>query len=271
MTKIIKYFGGKGSMVAEILKYLPPRQMYIEPFGGSATVLFAQSTPVEIYNDKYNNVHALFKTIQDPALFAAFRLRCELSPYSQELRREQKELLKQQDISILDRAFAYFYVNRTSHNGEGGFSANIAQRRGMAKCLSDFLSAVAGLTEYHERLRSVIIMNTDAVELIKKYGEDKTAFFYLDPPYHWSTRTEARYPCDMTDEGHNLLLAACLQAKAQILISGYDCAAYDVLQQNGWHRVSFVVNTTDGAHAAKTKTETLWYNYELPQAKLSLF
>ena len=48
----IVWFGGKGLMTAKLLKLMPPHKIYVEVFGGGASLLFAKRTsPVEVYND----------------------------------------------------------------------------------------------------------------------------------------------------------------------------------------------------------------------------
>jgi len=47
------------------------------------------------------------------------------------------------------------------------------------------------------------------------------------------------------------------------LISGYDNDLYDILEENGWGKYHYDVNTMTGDYKKKMKTETLWYNYEI--------
>ncbi len=74
---------------------------------------------------------------------------------------------------MVERAFSFFYVNRTSHNGVGGFSKNTYIRRGMSKSVSDFLSAIDRLPELHDRLSKVIVTNKDDLTWAENHA-DKT-------------------------------------------------------------------------------------------------
>lgn len=265
MNSVIRYFGGKQGMAKEILKYFPEKETYdtyIEPFGGSYALGFKMEfiPPVEIYNDLEKNVYSLYKVLSDKELYEQFKEKCDLTYYIADLREEYRRRLKEDELSMLDRAFYFFYVNRTSHNGIGGLSVNTVVRRNMCKSVSDMLSCIDRLPELHQRLSKVIILNQDGIELIKKYNT-KNVFLYLDPPYEQSTRTNARYSVDMDRDGHLKLIDACIDSKAKIMISGYDHEIYDKLLDNGFHKIQFNVNTTSGTHQPKSKTETLWLNY----------
>ena len=238
--------------------------IYIEPYGGSAVVLLQKKpSPIEIYNDLNHNVYALFKVLSDDELFDWFYRRCNLTYYSRELADEYAYSLKSgAQISLQERAFRFFYVNRVTYNGVGSFSCIVnAVRRGMSKPVSDMLSTIEGLPELHMRLRSVIVENVDAIKLIKKYDQP-SALFYLDPPYHQATRTSARYDIDMKDEQQEELVSTLLRLKnARVLLSGYICPLYNELTDNGWHRADIEVNTQTSKREKKTKTESLWRNY----------
>jgi DNA adenine methylase len=264
MNSPIRYYGGKGTMFNSIIEHFPNKEdfdIYIEPFGGSYSLgLKKEPTKVEIYNDLEQNVYSLYKVLSDEALFKEFKEKCDLVLYSDDIRKEFKSKLRE-DIGIVDRAFYFFYVNRTSHNGIGGFSMNSSIRRGMSKAVSDFLSCIDRLPELHDRLSKVIISNTDGTSLIKKYSKDPRAFIYCDPPYEQSTRTGARYKVDMNRESHIEFLDSVIESKSKILISGYDCELYNKLVENGFTMIQFEVKTIDGNFNPKTKTETLWKNY----------
>lgn len=266
MNSPIKYFGGKGNMFNKIIEYFPKKKeynTYIEPFGGSYSIgLKKDPVAIEIYNDMDKNVYSLYKVLSDPIMFKEFKRNCDLVLYAEDIRSEHIKKLKDETISMVDRAFSFFYVNRTSHNGVGGFSKNTYVRRSMSKSVSDFLSAIDRLPELHDRLSKIIVTNTDGMGLIRKFNRENV-FMYCDPPYEQSTRTSTRYKVDMDRSEHLDFLDAVMVSDAKILISGYDCELYDVLGENGFKKASFEVKTITGNFKPKTKTEYLFYNYEL--------
>lgn len=266
MNSPIKYFGGKNGIAKKIISYFPNDkniQNYIEPFGGSAALLFnlQKPYPIEIYNDLEDNVYALFKVLVDQNLFKQFKQLCDLSLFSEKMNKEYKEKIKNNDISLVDRAYMFYYVNRSSYNGVGSFSASTVVRRKMSKQVSDFLSSIDGLYEVHNRLSKVVVYNKDGIDIIKKFDK-KNTLMYLDPPYVQSTRSSARYKVDMDDEKHLELLNALINIKnAYVLLSGYDNEGYGCLEENGWKKHSFEVKTQSGKRESKTKKEFLWTNY----------
>lgn len=122
----IRMFGGKGNMTNQITKYFPENgtyDTYIEPFSATYSVGLSLLTPppIEIYNDLEKNVYSLYKVLSDKILFEEFKEKCDLVFYNEDIRKEFKEKLTKDEMSIVERAFYFFYVNRTSHNGMVGF------------------------------------------------------------------------------------------------------------------------------------------------------
>ncbi len=254
-------------MYKKIMGYFPDKyEVYIEPFGGSYSVGLQQSCKIEIYNDLEKNVYSLFKVLSNKDLFKEFKEKCGLIYYSDDLRKEFKQELRFNDsLSIVDRSFYFFYVNRTSFNGDGEFSINLSNRRNMSKSVSDMLSTIDNLEILHNRLSTVIVCNKDGIDLIKKYAKTNV-FFYLDPPYMWDTRGTARYDIDMNFIYHELLIDTILDCKeSKFLISGYNNGLYKKLEENGFKRVDFESSSLN--NQGSRNIESLWYNY-IPKCEL---
>lgn len=258
MKAPVSYFGGKNVMFHHIIENFPEKESYdtyIEPFGGTYSVGLNMPyiPPNEIYNDLEKNIYSLYKVLQDEELYKEFAARANLLPYDANIREEFKDKLDSgEELTILDRAFMFFYVSRTSFNGTGGFQINTYVRRGMPKSVSSYLGAVENLENLHLRIKKLIVSNSDALSLMKRFDKENV-FMYLDPPYVHSTRTSMqRYDFDMTDEQHDSLIDFCINSKAKLLISGYDNEMYNRLIDNGFTKVSFNTNNRE---------ETLWRNY----------
>jgi len=270
-TGIIKYFGGKGGEMLQIIldRLYPKRDIFVDAFGGSAKVIMSQHTAVEVYNDVEPNINALIKVIADDKMFKKFERLATLHPYSEELSNEAQRKIKNKNLPKVKRAFYFFYASRTRFNGEcrAGFSSNVSIRRNMSKAVSDYLSAVEHLPQFHQRLREVLILKDDVFSVLEKYNQPNV-MLYLDPPYHPGTRRSARYIVDFTANQHQQLVDTVLSMKAKILISGYDHPVYNTLIENGWTKESFEIKTVSGKREKKTKIETLWYNYNINDIRL---
>ena len=258
MQSPIKYYGGKTYMT-DIIKdnFSSEFKIYVEGFGGGASVLFSKEpSKIEVYNDLEENVYSLFKVLSNESLMKEMKSKLDLTPYSRQIREEFKSDLKKNDLSIVDRAYKFFYVNRTSFNGVGGFSVTMLPRRNMMKNVSSYLALIDGLESFHQRLSSVVIEHLDIFDLLSKY-DSKDTFFYLDPPYVQSTRRSTqKYRVEMTDDDHKRFVEVCNEIKGKVLISGYDSPIYDGLK--GFEKVTF-----KSPNAGSEATECLWRNYSV--------
>lgn len=240
-----------------ILKNFPDKyEVYVEGFGGGGSVLFAKEPEgMEIYNDLGSNSYSLFKVLSSKEMYERFKDRLDLTYYSSEIREEFKKELLRDDLDIEDRAYYYFYVNRTSFNGVGGFSRTLLVRRKMSKSVSDYLSAIDGLPEVHDRISRVIVENEDIFDLIDRY-DSGDVFFYFDPPYIKSTRSSStKYEIEMDEEGHRKLVNRLREIKGRFLLSGYRNVIYDEVLK-GYERVDF-----KSPNSNSERIESLWKNY----------
>jgi len=262
---MIKYFGGKNGFANKILEHFPENYSemnYIEPFCGSAAILFhKEKSEIEIINDIDKNIYTLFKVLIDKEKFEEFKRLCDLTLYMEDLLKEYSKSLKIDDLSEIERAYRYFYCNRVSYNSCGGFSSSTVIRRHMSKPVSDYLSAIDGLYDIHNRLSNVVIFNTDGVKLIEKYDKENT-IMYCDSPYCNEVRSSGRYFHDFTDNDQDRYLEKLLNIKnAKMLISGYKCERYEILEKNGYERIDFEVKTQNNNRVGKSKIESLWKNF----------
>jgi len=267
----LRSFGGKSNMLNSLYEYFPPADQYggyVEPFMGSLVV--GLNLPHDkcslIVNDLNKNIYSFFKVVQDKDMFAKLKAKLDIVFYSEDIFWESLEWIKevgQKDgYSIEDRAYHFFIVNRMSYSGNNqSFGKNMVIRRGVSKSVSDTFSTIDGMTETHQRIQHFVILNRDALEIIDNYNKSNY-FFYMDPPYHHSTRTAARYPVDMSDAQQEQFVNLIVNGDAKYLVSGYRCELYDdVFLSNGWKRVDFNINTVTGQNKPKEKTESLYMNY----------
>jgi DNA adenine methylase len=267
------YYGAKGRLAGQIVDLIPEHRIYVEPFAGSAAVLFAKpSAPVEVLNDLDGNVTTFFRVLRDQedALVRALRL----TPY---VRDEFAAAdLAEDGISDLERARRFFVRTTQGHNaagsgGRAGWSNGIRAKHTDATAtrgLVDRLYLVA------ERLRTLVVDNRDASEVIAAHDADD-AVFYLDPPYLSGTRTCGRdYAHEADGEDFHRGLAETLHAvRGHVLLSGYPSPLYTELYA-GWDRLEIAVSRPATNSRGRTDVprgvEVIWSNRPLTQ-QASLF
>ena len=67
MKSPIQWFGGKGLFTKVLLPLIPAHHLYVEAFGGGASLLFAKPpSSNEVYNDIDSTLADFFRMLQDP-------------------------------------------------------------------------------------------------------------------------------------------------------------------------------------------------------------
>lgn len=127
-----------------------------------------------------------------------------------------------------------------------------------------YWGVVDGLPSASERLREVVILDSqDALKVIKQQDGENT-LFYLDPPYLHQTRvTTDDYEYEMTATQHSKLLKALGRIKGSFILSGYRSAMYDgKAKLFGWRREDIEIDNKASSKSTKDKAvECLWMNY----------
>jgi len=246
MRAAFPYYGGKARLAPQIAGLLPGHSVYVEPYCGSAAVLFAKARCAhEVLNDRDGNVVTFFRVLREQP--EALQRACQLSPYARD---EYHACDLREAVDDLECARRFFVRATQSYNANGTFPGRsswvTSLRQGGSKADSARRRADA-LHLCAERLRSVVIENRSALQMLAAYDSPTTAF-YVDPPYLGSTRDSlstgrrARdYAHDMTSPAEHALLAMALRAcRGTVLLSGYGSALYDELYA-GWDRLDVPV------------------------------
>ncbi len=261
----VKWHGGKHYLAPWIIEHFPEgyeSMTYVEPFGGAASVLLnKEPSLVEVYNDIDKGLYRLFWAIRH----FPDELRCVLSatPYSE----EGFHAIKDATLTDEVHGAADFYVKcRQSFGGQGvSFSTTKHRvRRGMADVVSGWLSSIdENLPLVIERLRTVQILNRDALKVIQDWDSPDT-LFYLDPPYMPETReSKDVYVHEMTSSQHVDLIALLETLKGEFVLSGYNNPFYASRgRHNSWRCfMKEISNHAAGGKMKRTMTECLWTKY----------
>ena len=160
---MLRYHGGKWLLAPWIIENMPTHKVYVEPFGGAASVLLRKErTYAEIYNDLDGELVNLFRVARDNG--EALRTALELTPFSRVDFKESYEPTSdplEQARRTVVRSFMGFGSN--SHNKATGFRSN-SNRSGTTPA-HDWRNWPGCFGAIVERLRGVCIENRDAAAL----------------------------------------------------------------------------------------------------------
>jgi DNA adenine methylase len=256
-VKLIRYFGGKVSMIKDIAPYLEaPHSHYVEVFGGGAGILLNKKpSPCETYNDIDNMVVNLFRVVRDPKKFKKFQRLVMLTPYSRTEWIRYCDACKKEPDEI-HRAFQFYYAMNTSFSGRlaAGFSTSVGTTsKHMAGVVASYLTAVENLEWIHQRLFRCQIENQDWRIILDRFDTPGT-LFYLDPPYVPSTRRSGEYLCEIPRKDHRELVRILLRIKGKAILSGYDNPIYKRLERNGWKTIEFSKHCLASAYGKTRST-----------------
>ncbi|PHQ34696.1 DNA adenine methylase [Rhodopirellula bahusiensis] len=264
----IKWHGGKHYLASKIIAKFPKHTHYVETHFGGGAVLLQKPVQLidghsEVVNDIDGELTNFWKALQDDESFTTFSRKVSAIPFSKV---EWESAMACQSECPIERAVAFFVRYRQSRQGLGKDFATMSRsrtRRGMNEQASSWWSAVDGLGDAHQRLRSVVIVNDDASKLIKREDSVHT-LFYVDPPYVQRTRVVGNaYACEMSEAEHEALLCSLGSASGKFILSGYNDPIYDsAMKQHGWRREDIAIdNKASGQKTKPIKVESLWTNF----------
>ncbi|OCB03451.1 hypothetical protein BBC27_07770 [Acidithiobacillus ferrivorans] len=250
------WLGGKARMVSTLIPLLPLHATYVEPYGGAANILLAKKpSQVEIYNDFSDLLVNFFRVLQDPIQRAALLDRLEYTPYA---RMEYGRALDHlDDPDPVMKAWGFFVAQCQGISGSGSMGRRKVTNWGYSRTTNQaqsFRGHVDKLPAIAERLLDVHIEHGDGVGVIRRWDGPDT-FFYVDPPYADSTRTNksgrSAYHAEIDDDGQQTLVGALLNLHGGAILSGYRAPLYQPLEDAGWERREF---SMDLSSAARVRT-----------------
>lgn len=212
------YIGGKSRSVKYILPMLPYMKTYVEPFGGSASVLLARKpSPCEVFNDRFAGVVAFYRCMRDKSLTDALINWIEWTVNSKEDFIFCQETWKD-CADPVERAGRWLYMASYSYAGCGR-----SWGRTLDASSHKLYKRIPLIREVHYRFTDVLVDNADWYDCITKYDSPDTVF-YIDPPY--PSTDKGCYRHDLTDEDHEHLLDTIFSCKGFCAVSGYHHPIY---------------------------------------------
>ena len=215
---IFKYWGGKQQICDWVISHFPndyENLVYIEPFCGSAVVLFnKRPSKLEYISDLDKNLFYIYRAIRERP-------------------KEFKKLLD-------DTLYSINELNHACDIIEGKVEVDDWLLKAWAKCVQIGLSFFGNCTrsslsvhlnrdsaghfrtandrmnDANKRLKSVHVLNKDAIKVINQFDRPDV-FFYLDPPYPGTS--QKGYANDFTMDDFNNMCDILLHIKGRYLMS----------------------------------------------------
>ena len=260
---VMRYHGGKFRLAPWIIGFFPPHAVYVEPFGGAASVLLQKPrSHGEVYNDLDGDIVNVFRVLQDPAKAQQLAELLVVTPYAREefdLAFEETEEPVERARRTLIRAEMGF-GSAGATKGKTGFRVDTVRNYGTA--MSVWARIPEKIAGFAERLRAVLIENQSALRTIASHDTPKTLFF-VDPPYVHSTREVGAkygryYRHEMSDKEHGELLGVLKNVQGMVVLSGYANEIYENVLQ-GWERHQTEARIA-AARGTLTRIEVVWLN-----------
>lgn len=214
------YPGGKSRSLKYVLPHLPIRDLYCEPFGGSAAILLARDeSRLEIYNDAYGGVVSFYRCMRDKEKFEQLVSWLELTVNSREEFWNFKDTWKDQTDDV-ERAGRWYFVSEYSF---GSLGRNWGRARGgkYTGVNGRIRRKLKHFQAIHERFTNVQVENRDGLECMRQY-DVANAVFYIDPPYNVGDQHVYEHSVD-----HQRLLDTIFSMKGFVALSGYDNPLYN--------------------------------------------
>ena len=260
---LVRWAGGKARQLNDLLPFIPDGRVYVEPFGGGASVLLNRHrSEVEVYNDLDSSLVNLFTVVRDDALFDEFAARLGWTPYSRE--NFLDSLAFDEEPNPVLAAVKFYTVLNQSISGK-----RLAGKHDWARARVDNLAERFALRQdklgmVHDRLRYVQIECRDALDILQEWDGPDTVF-YCDPPYVLDTRKKQKYyAVEPGDEYHKELVRALRKVQGAVVLSGYVHPIYDELEAAGWMRDSYkqyALMTVHEKNAERdSRREVVWRN-----------
>ena len=266
----LRYPGGKSRACTKIGQFLPHMYTYREfrePFlgGGSVAIYLTKMYPsLSIWvNDLYEPLVNFWKEIQHSGeelytTLSDLKLKHPNPDSAKGLFLESKEIINSQDKSKLERAVAFYVVNKCSFSGlteSSSFSAQASD--------SNFsMRGIEKLTGYQEIIEDWKITNLSYEDLLTDW---KDTFIYLDPPYDIKDNLYGKSGEMHKKFDHDKFAKDCDDHTADMMIS-YNSSQLIKNRFKNWNAVEFDLTYTmrsvgDYMSDQQTRKELLLLNY----------
>ena len=243
MKKILllfRYPGGKFYALSKLKSFWEtPHDEYREPLVGGGAVFFGKpKVTYQWINDIDNELINTYKIMKNGKKVKELIKRVE---NEEATKKRHSEIKKLKPSNMLDLAYRYFYLNRTSYSGIMKLPAwGYHEKKSVHpdKWGERILQA-------NRKLKDTKITNMDYEKVILTPAQGKSTFMFIDPPYFEADQKRA-YVYSFDDNEHIRLCNILKQTDHKFCLSYDDCEP--IRELYNWaniHPVSWRYNTSN--------------------------
>ena len=168
---VLRWHGGKWRLAPWIIGHFPPHRVYVEPYGGAASVLLRKPRSYsEVWNDMDGGLVNLFRVLRDDALAGRLIRLLRLTPFARgefEASYQACDDPVEQARRLIVRSMMGFGSDSTSGFYRTGWRDNTT-RKGTTPA-SDWAGYPDVLAAAVERMRGVNLDSRPAIELMARH------------------------------------------------------------------------------------------------------
>lgn len=273
----LRYPGGKAKFAPKIKSIIENNDLhghYIEPYAGGAGValdLLFNGVCTDIHiNDLDLAIYHFWKSITEET--EDFIRLVSKTDVTIEEWHKQKEILKQDDISPIERGFAAFFLNRTNRSGilKGGVIGGL-QQLGNYKldCRFNKETLIKRIQKIGSLSNKIHVYNQDTEKWLLEIDNliPSNSLIYLDPPYY--EKGQGLYRNFYNHQDHKSIKEKLIKVKTPWVVS-YDNNQNirDIYQQ--YRQEEYILNYS--ASKKMKATEVIIYSdsIKLPHRTLAI-
>jgi DNA adenine methylase len=192
----LKWAGSKRQLLTEIKKYLPKdisNYTYYEPFIGAGALFFELQPKRAVINDINEQLILTYNIIKENVdeliILLKNHQKKNVEEYYYEIRNVDRDLIKFNSLTNIEKAARLIYLNKTCYNGlyrvnsKGFFNVPYGKYKNPSICDETVLRQIGNYFNSNE----INIKNIDFEQAVST--ADKKSFIYFDPPYHSPDKT----------------------------------------------------------------------------------
>ena len=270
----LRYPGGKSRACAKMESYFPDLSKYKEyrePFlgGGSVAIYVTKKFPnlkVSV-TDLYEPLVNFWQVLQREGNTLSTALANLKNKYpDQESARnlfdDAKELVNDQEYATIDRAIAFYVVNKCSFSG-------LTESSSFSKQASDSNFSIRGIEKLSEYSKLISNWNININSYENSLDDKDDVFLYMDPPYEIKDNLYGKQGKLHKHFDHDKFASDCNSSEMDMLvIYNSDQLVKDRFQSSKWNAGEFDLTYTMRSVGTymrdqKDRKELMLFNYDL--------